>query len=158
MNRLTHRRCNGIKEGYWSAAKKDELIDRLAMYENTGLDPEQPAVDPADDNFQSVLICAVRYACGRRSYMPGIVIRFAVQTLTALSNKTLGVLQRDISNARDNKQLGDQTIDAPEWLWLLDKIEKEIARRAQPEQGRAEEQSPEWKQSMLRTFDADADA
>lgn len=41
MNRLTAQRCNGIKTGYWSAAKKEELIQRLAAYENTGLMPEQ---------------------------------------------------------------------------------------------------------------------
>ena len=35
MERLTHERCSGIKTGYWSAAKKDELIERLAEYENT---------------------------------------------------------------------------------------------------------------------------
>lgn len=39
MNRLTHERTNGIKSGYWSQAKKDELIARLAQYENTGLEP-----------------------------------------------------------------------------------------------------------------------
>lgn len=39
MNRLTHKRTNGIKSGYWSSAKKDELIARLAQYENTGLEP-----------------------------------------------------------------------------------------------------------------------
>lgn len=41
MNRLTHERCSGIKAGYWTAAKKEELIQRLAAYENTGLEPEQ---------------------------------------------------------------------------------------------------------------------
>lgn len=41
MNRLTHERNNGIKSGYWSPNKKDELIERLAAYENTGLSPEQ---------------------------------------------------------------------------------------------------------------------
>lgn len=39
--RLTHKRNNGIKEGYWSPCKKDELIARLAEYENTGLTPEE---------------------------------------------------------------------------------------------------------------------
>lgn len=33
-DRLTYERCNGIKPGYWSPAKKEELIDRLAEYEN----------------------------------------------------------------------------------------------------------------------------
>lgn len=34
MNRLTHKRENGIKHGCWSPNKKQELVDRLAMYEN----------------------------------------------------------------------------------------------------------------------------
>lgn len=33
-DRLTHERCSGMKSGYWSPAKKGELIDRLAEYEN----------------------------------------------------------------------------------------------------------------------------
>lgn len=41
MKRLTHKRVNGIKKGYWSPNKKQELVDALAAYENTGLMPEQ---------------------------------------------------------------------------------------------------------------------
>ena len=41
MERLTHERVNGILEGYWSQAKKDELIQRLGAYEDTGLEPEE---------------------------------------------------------------------------------------------------------------------
>lgn len=41
MSRLTHKRNNGIKEGYWSPNKKEELVQRLAEYEDTGLTPEQ---------------------------------------------------------------------------------------------------------------------
>ena len=41
MERLTHERVSGIKTGYWSPAKKDNLIQRLGRYEDTGLDPEQ---------------------------------------------------------------------------------------------------------------------
>lgn len=40
-NRLTHERKNGIKTGYWSPEKKEELVQRLAEYENTGLRPDQ---------------------------------------------------------------------------------------------------------------------
>ena len=40
MERLTHERASGIKTGYWSPAKKDALIERLAEYENTGMDPQ----------------------------------------------------------------------------------------------------------------------
>lgn len=41
MERLTHKRVSGIKEGYWSPNKKEELVNRLAAYEETGLTPEQ---------------------------------------------------------------------------------------------------------------------
>lgn len=38
--RLTHERCNGIKSGYWSPAKKQELVDKLAEFENLKKLPE----------------------------------------------------------------------------------------------------------------------
>ena len=41
MERLTHERSSGIKTGYWSPNKKDELVERLAKYENTGLTPQE---------------------------------------------------------------------------------------------------------------------
>lgn len=41
MERLTHKRANGIKEGHWSPNKKQKLVDALAAYEDTGLTPEQ---------------------------------------------------------------------------------------------------------------------
>ena len=41
MERLTRERCNGIKTGYWSPEKKEELVKALAAYENTGLTPDQ---------------------------------------------------------------------------------------------------------------------
>lgn len=41
MKRLTERRVNGIKTGYWSPAKKDELIQRLGPYEDLGMEPDE---------------------------------------------------------------------------------------------------------------------
>lgn len=41
MDRLTAPRCSGIKTGYWSAAKKEELVQRLGRYEDIGLTPEE---------------------------------------------------------------------------------------------------------------------
>lgn len=41
MERLTHERSNGIKKGFWSPATKEELVQRLAAYENTGYAPEE---------------------------------------------------------------------------------------------------------------------
>lgn len=49
MERMTHKRVNGIKTGYWSPATKEELVQRLAEYENTGLEPWEigPAIEKA---------------------------------------------------------------------------------------------------------------
>lgn len=41
MERLTHPRSSGIKTGYWSPNKKDELVERLAAYEDTDLTPQE---------------------------------------------------------------------------------------------------------------------
>ena len=40
MERLTLKRVNGINTGYWSPAKKQELVDRLAPYENATVSDE----------------------------------------------------------------------------------------------------------------------
>jgi len=42
--RLTHPRMNGLFGGYWTAASKTELLNRLAEYENTGLMPDEVRV------------------------------------------------------------------------------------------------------------------
>lgn len=34
MQRLTHKRESGMKSGYWSPNKKQELVDKLAKYED----------------------------------------------------------------------------------------------------------------------------
>lgn len=39
--RLTARRCSGIKEGYWSMARKDELVQRLGKFEDICEDPDE---------------------------------------------------------------------------------------------------------------------
>lgn len=43
MERLTHERVNGIKTGYWSAATKEVLVQKLAAYENTAMSPTRSA-------------------------------------------------------------------------------------------------------------------
>lgn len=52
MERLTHERVNGIKTGYWSAATKEALVQKLAAYENTGYEPDEirAAIEQAAKN------------------------------------------------------------------------------------------------------------
>ena len=41
LERLTGMRVSGIKTGYWSAHKKEELVQRLGEYEDLGYTPEE---------------------------------------------------------------------------------------------------------------------
>ena len=87
------------------------------------------------DDFNAILICAVRYAIGRETYMPGIVQSFVRSVSSALDENTIRVMLRDITEAdrvtvieREHgapitiDHLGHSTIDRPGWLrfksWL----------------------------------------
>ena len=82
------------------------------------------------DDFESVLICALRYCLGRQTYMPSIVIAFVRPMLSALSVRALSVIVRDIENAKGGAPgLGDPNIDAPLWLNLLNAAKAELEGR-----------------------------
>lgn len=84
-----------------------------------------------DENLETMLICAERYACGRQTYMPSIVIDFITPLIPKLSDKTLTVIRNDIGDASVYRNLGDSYIDAPLWLKLYRCIENELKRRAE---------------------------
>ena len=66
MERLTHERASGIKTGYWSPAKKDALIERLAEYENTGMDPQDIIAMRAQNILLDGYMCVSCGACNSR--------------------------------------------------------------------------------------------
>lgn len=82
-----------------------------------------------DENFGSVLICAIRYAMGRKTYMPSVVVDFIKPFVRNLDSKTLTVIANDIKSADDENRLGDPTIDAPVWRGLRDACLDEIQKR-----------------------------
>ena len=82
-----------------------------------------------DEDFELILTCAVRYACGRRTYMPSTVIRYIAPLLPQLSERTLTVLERDIANAGKFGGYGDEYIDKPLWMEFLECVRAEIGKR-----------------------------
>ena len=81
------------------------------------------------DFFGAVLNCAVRYCIGRMTYMPGLVTDWIMQHCHGLlTAKTLGVMKRDIDEARTKPylSLGD-SCDVVTWLKFRDWLEKEEA-------------------------------
>ena len=88
-------------------------------------------VDLHDDEFGTMLNCAVRYACGRRSYMPGAVVRFITPLLPFLSRRTLWCFDQDISEARHRGECGDPRIDLPMWIEFHERVKKERLKRGE---------------------------
>lgn len=82
-----------------------------------------------DENFETILICAERYACGRRSYMPSIVVDYITPLIPQLSDKTLTVIRNDITDQVMYGSLGDPAIDAPLWKGLRLRVVNEMKRR-----------------------------
>lgn len=88
--------------------------------------------DARDDaEIGAIVICAVRYAIGRESYMPGLVCDFIMRHPEILTESDRQVIIRDIEEAdtirtytMENGQkltvdgLGNTKIDRPGWLRL----------------------------------------
>ena len=82
-----------------------------------------------DENFETMLICAERYACGRQTYMPSIVVGYITPLIPQLSDKALVVIRNDITFTAEHGGLGDPVIDEPLWKGLQLRVEEELKRR-----------------------------
>ena len=83
------------------------------------------------EEFGAVINCAVRYALGRRTYMPGLVIEQITPVISQFDDRTLSCLVRDIEAAMKSDELGDDC-DANEWIkfnYLVRNILKERSEK-----------------------------
>lgn len=88
-----------------------------------------------DEDLGTIAICAVRYAIGRETYMPGLVQDFVKRHPEIVDENVRNVMIRDINEADKIHEhtlpngkvlkidgLGSTTIDRPGWLkfreWL----------------------------------------
>jgi hypothetical protein len=75
-----------------------------------------------DDDFGgAVLNCAVRYALGRRTYMPGLVMDVIRPMLKNCSDKTLWCFDRDISGWLEKGKHGPADY-GEEWVWFQEDV------------------------------------
>ena len=83
-----------------------------------------------DKNFETILLCAVRYAIGRRTYIPSRVIDYITPLLPYLSEDVLKLIVNEIIERYTYEgALGDEKIDKPYWIDFLRKIRLEIGDR-----------------------------
>jgi hypothetical protein len=52
-----------------------------------------------DENFGIICLCAMRYALGRQTYMPGIVQDFIRSHIKKINPETIEIMIRDIDDA-----------------------------------------------------------
>lgn len=84
-----------------------------------------------DKNFETILLCAVRYAIGRQTYIPSLVIDYITPLLPYLSDNTLKLIANEIVQYDTCIEggLGDEKIDKPYWIDFKGKILLEMEKR-----------------------------
>ena len=86
-----------------------------------------------DKNFETILLCAIRYAIGRRTYIPSLVIDYTTPLLPYLSEDVLKLIADEIIGRYTYEgALGDEKIDKPYWIDFLQRIEIEMEGRNEP--------------------------
>lgn len=88
-----------------------------------------------DDDFGgAVLNCAVRYALGRASYMPSLVMNQIGPMLPDCSDKTLWCFEQDVSEWLDDKTWMTDNMFTDwyykeDWSNFLDAVRTEMEKR-----------------------------
>ena len=91
---------------------------------------------PLDEDLQTIMICAIRYSMGRRTYMPGLVTGWIMNNCDGKLGKGLiEIMLRDIQEQREMglragwPSLGDPC-DVKTWerfeAWLRDQLKKAV--------------------------------
>lgn len=78
-------------------------------------------LDVNKSELETLLVCSVRYALGRRSYIVSDVCRIAGSYLPHISDQTLVVISRDIQSALSTGCAGDD-VDHQSWEKLLSAV------------------------------------
>ena len=77
------------------------------------------------EDLSTLLVCSVRYAIGRQTYMPDLVRRIARGHASAVQSWMLLQWAEDIERT-DARGLGDPEVDAPGWrafaAWCRDEL------------------------------------
>ena len=87
-----------------------------------------PEIEIDSDDFGLILNCAVRYALGRRTYVTSSVPSFIAPLLPYIDNRTLYVLDQDITDQKYCGGYGDEC-DHASWMQFHEKVKAEEEKR-----------------------------
>lgn len=95
------------------------------------VDDTKVILDTEDDEFTCLIMAAIRYCLGRRTYMPEYITGYIKPLLSEVSCKLLYLLERDIKEQGKygDDAYGDPDIDKPVWMGFYEAVVKEIAYR-----------------------------
>ena len=95
-----------------------------------------------NENFSTICLCALRYALGRQTYMPGLVQDYIKAHIKEIDSNAISVMIRDIDDkdktitytAPSGRMviidgLGDANIDRPGWERFREFLKAEMEER-----------------------------
>ena len=89
---------------------------------------------PISQNYETMMICSLRYSIGRETYMPDIAIGYIRNIVPYLSPNTLYVMSRDIEEEVARYERINRTLYMQkEWLQLKAEIDDEYAMKKRNE-------------------------
>ena len=81
-------------------------------------------------DFELMMISALRYAIGRYTYMPSVTIEYIRYLIPQLSAKTLYVMKRDIAEEVERyKRMERELYMADEWVKLAEDMNAEYEKK-----------------------------
>lgn len=86
------------------------------------IDAMQSVSVPCDERFSEMMVSAVRYALGRRTYIVCDTVNYIKHVLPYLRRNDIHVIYTDIIEAESENRLGDDC-DVKDWLVLKKYIE-----------------------------------
>ncbi len=78
-----------------------------------------------NENFQEILVSAVRYALGRMTYIVGLTVDYITPMIRNLDLKYINIMIDDIDRQREY----GMDMDKDEWMKLLGRLREEKERR-----------------------------
>lgn len=90
---------------------------------------------PLDNHLESMLICAERYAMGRRTYIVSEVVGYIIPLIPYLTDNTISVMCRDFQEVQwmversGQESLWGDDCDKMDWSRLYDSLLTERQRR-----------------------------
>ena len=121
--------ADAMREDWLETGENEYVYDTNAVLNSIDAQPTVDAV-PIDVDLGMMLTCAVRYACGRRTYMPSIVIDYITPLILHLDDTTLAIINKDLDEAACTGGYGDPQIDEPRWKAFHALIQQERLLRA----------------------------